>query len=114
MIGLRMYGLTGPELGIPPTSVEGEMTPRQAEQAAKAEAPARTPEEKTWLEIELVDEQGNPVPGEQYTIELPGGAIRLGRLDERGRARIEGLDPGTCNVSFPNLDAPSWKFVKKV
>jgi hypothetical protein len=108
-----MYGLTGPDLGIPPKAVEGEVTPRQAELAAREEAAAPVTEEKTWLEIELLDDDGNPVPGEPFSIKLPGGAIRLGRLDQDGRARIAGLDPGSCKVSFPNLDARTWKFVKK-
>lgn len=111
--GPNVYGRTGPDLGVPPTQGEGEMTPRQAEVAAREEGPASVAEEKTWLEIELVDEEGNPVPGEQYAIEIPGGATRVGRLDEQGRARIEGLDPGTCQVSFPNVDARRWTFVKK-
>jgi hypothetical protein len=112
VLGPNVYGRTGPDLGIPPTP-PGEVTPREAEQAAREGRAEPVVEEKTWLEIELVDEVGNPVPGEQYAVELPGGAIRMGRLDENGRARIEGLDPGACNVSFPNLDARSWKFVKK-
>jgi len=94
-----------------------EMTPREAEEAAReeaeAEAAAAQEEEATWLEIELLDDEGKPVPGEQYQVALPDGTIRAGRLDADGRARIEGLDPGTCKVSFPNLDERSWKFVQK-
>ena len=111
--GPNVYGRAGADLGIPPTTGEGEVTPREAELAAREQAPASAAEEKTWLEIELVDDDGNPVPGEQYAIDIPGGAIRLGRLDENGQARIEGLNPGSSKVSFPNLDARSWKFVKK-
>ena len=32
-----------------------------------------------------------------------------GALDGKGQARIEGIDPGTCKVLFPNRDAKDWK-----
>lgn len=80
-----------------------ETTPLEDEQAAKAE---KTPEkaEEHWLEIELVDDEGKPVPGEAYTVELPDGSVISGRLDDHGQARHEGIDPGTAKVSFPDLD----------
>jgi hypothetical protein len=110
--GPNVYGRTGPDLGIPPAPPV-EVTPREAERAAREGRTEPVVEEKTWLEIELVDEEGNPIPGEQYAVTLPDGAIRVGRLDAEGRARLAGLDPGTCKVSFPDLDARRWKFVKK-
>jgi hypothetical protein len=30
-------------------------------------------------------------------------------LDSEGRARVDGIDPGTCKVSFPDRDAKDWK-----
>ncbi len=74
----------------------------QAAQAEKEEEPAA--EEEHWLEIELVDDEGNPVPGELYVVELPDGSTVSGRLDGNGFARLEGIDPGTAKVSFPELD----------
>ena len=62
-----------------------------------------------WIEIELVDEDGNPVPGEQYSITLPDGSVASGTLDGQGKARVDGIDPGTCQVTFPNLDQSVWK-----
>jgi len=67
------------------------------------------PEKKSWVEIELVDEDGNPVPFEEYRLQLPDGSTVDGALDEKGQARVEGIDPGTCKVSFPNRDAKDWK-----
>lgn len=63
----------------------------------------------SWVEIELVDEEGNPVPGEKYCIALPDGSKREGVLDANGFALVEGLDPGTCKISFPNLDTAAWE-----
>jgi type VI secretion system secreted protein VgrG len=63
-----------------------------------------------WVEIKLVDEDGNPVPGETYQITLPDGStIADGTLDEKGFARVDHIDPGTCKVTFPNLDKDAWE-----
>jgi hypothetical protein len=64
---------------------------------------------KTWVEIRLVDEDGKPVPNQKYTLKLPDGTARNGSLDEHGHARVEQIDPGTCLVSFPEIDAREWK-----
>lgn len=65
-------------------------------------------EKKSWIEIELVDEADNPVPGERYKITLPDGTVATGTLDEKGFARVEGFDPGQCKVTFPKLDKDAW------
>ena len=61
------------------------------------------------MEFELVDDEGLPVAFEPYTVELTDGSTYEGSLDGRGQARIEGIDPGNCKVSFPNRDAKDWK-----
>jgi uncharacterized Zn-binding protein involved in type VI secretion len=67
------------------------------------------PLKKSWVEIELVDQKGKPVPHERYRVVPPGGKPTEGFLDDKGFARIGGIDPGTCVISFPDLDAASWK-----
>ena len=64
---------------------------------------------KSWIEIELVDENDQPVQGERYRIELPDGTVRQGTLDSKGQARIGGIDPGNCKITFPNLDKDAWE-----
>jgi type VI secretion system secreted protein VgrG len=76
--------------------------------------PPQTPDEKTtktsWIEIKLVDEQNNPVPGEPYSVTLPDGeTVAAGTLDEKGFARIDGIEPGTCQITFPQRDTDAWK-----
>ena len=66
-------------------------------------------EEKSWIEIELVDEEDQPVPGERYEITLPNGKVAKGTLDEKGFAHVGGIDPGTCQITFPNLDKDAWE-----
>ena len=76
-------------------------TPLEDEEAA---AEPEEPEEEHWIELELVDDEGNPRAGERYFIELPDGSTKSGRLNSEGRARVEGVDPGTARISFPDLD----------
>ena len=67
-------------------------------------------DKKHWIEIKLVDEEGNPVPGEQYQITLPDGStVASGTLDNKGSARVQNIDAGTCKVTFPNFDQDAWK-----
>jgi type VI secretion system secreted protein VgrG len=67
-------------------------------------------EKKSWIEIVLEDEAGKPVPGEAYRITLPDGTtLAEGTLDEKGFARVDNIDPGTCKVTFPNLDKEAWE-----
>ena len=67
-------------------------------------------EKKHWIEIELKDQDGAPVAGESYRIVLPDGeTLAEGTLDDKGFARLDGIDAGTCKITFPNLDKTSWK-----
>jgi hypothetical protein len=63
----------------------------------------------SWIEFELFDDEGVPVPFEPYTVELADGSMIEGNLDAVGRARIEGINPGTCKISYPKLDKDSWE-----
>jgi hypothetical protein len=75
--------------------------------APSAPKPAADPTD--WIEIELVGEDGKPIPGVRYTITPRGGAPRSGVLDASGRARLVGLKPGDCDITFPDLDADAWQ-----
>ena len=76
------------------------------DQAAQEEDPA--PE--SWIEIKLVGEDDEPIPGERYSITLPDGeTVAEGTLDEKGEARVEGIEKGDCRVTFPDLDQDAWE-----
>ncbi len=93
----------------------GAMSLAGARKPAASDAPAHDPnseenKKKThWIEIQLVDQDEKPVPGEVYLITLPDGTAQPGTLDDKGLARVDGIDPGTCKVTFPNLDKEAWK-----
>jgi len=64
---------------------------------------------KHWIEIELVDQDGKPAAYEEYRVRLPDGATASGRLDAKGKTRVEGIDnPGQCKVTFPKRDKRAW------
>lgn len=84
-----------------------------ASRNAEPHKPPTTEEEEqeksAWIEIEMVDEADEPVPGVVYRITLPDGTVADGTLDENGSAKVEGIVPGTCQVSFPDLDQEAWE-----
>lgn len=82
------------------------------EQTAGDEKEEKEEEKKTsWIEIELVGEDGEPIPGEKYRITLPDETVAEGTLDDKGFARIEGIESGTCKITFPELDKDAWEKV---
>ncbi len=80
----------------------------------KSYQPPKTEQEKqekqSWIAIELLDEEGNPVPGAEYSVTLPDGeTVAEGTLDEKGFVLLDGIEQGTCQVRFPRLDGRDWK-----
>ncbi|UJR83921.1 hypothetical protein [Sandaracinus amylolyticus] len=69
--------------------------------------PAAVPEpELTWLDLELLDEEGEPIADARYEVTLPSGEVRSGTLGSNGRARVDtGTERGTAHVVFPDLEA---------
>lgn len=65
--------------------------------------------ELSWIEIELIDEEGEPVPGEKYKIILSDDTVIEGTLDGEGFARHDGIPKGNCKVTFPELDKDAWE-----
>lgn len=61
-------------------------------------------ERTTWIEIELLDDAGEPTPGARYEVLMADGELCEGSLDGTGRARIEAFDDGPCVVRFPDLE----------
>lgn len=91
-----------------------QQTGKYGSVSLKPNKPPVTEEEKQkkkgWIEIELVDQDDHPIPGEPYRVTLPDGeSVAEGTLDEKGLARLEGIEPGSCKITFPNQDKDSWK-----
>lgn len=63
---------------------------------------------RSWIEVQLIGEDEMPIPNEDYEIELPGGTVKKGKLDDQGTVRVDGMPPGRCRVTFPALDKGAW------
>jgi hypothetical protein len=55
------------------------------------------------VEVDVADETGEPLRGARYFI-TNGGTRIEGRLDDSGHARIDGIDPATTEIHFPDFE----------
>ena len=58
---------------------------------------------KDWIEIELKDDEGRTVPGQNYILKLPDGKEKKGKLDEKGCAIEKDIPPGKIEIEFPDV-----------
>jgi hypothetical protein len=81
-----------------------------------AEEEPEEDEEKTWIEIQLVDEADEPVPGQAWKITHPDGTTAArGRTNSEGVGRVSGIEnPGNCEITFTELDEEAWEFIETV
>jgi type VI secretion system secreted protein VgrG len=61
-------------------------------------------DKKSTITIKLTDSDGDPIAGEPYKVTLPDNSVADGTLDDKGTATINNIDPGTCQVTFPQRD----------
>jgi len=59
---------------------------------------------KDWIQMELKDENGNPIPNKKYVLYLADGQKKEGSVDSNGFARIDGIPPGRFKIEFSNMD----------
>jgi hypothetical protein len=62
-----------------------------------------------WIEFELVDAEGRPVPGEPFRIRLPDQSLRTGRTDQAGKVRFECITAGEAKVCYTGFDTKEWR-----
>jgi len=55
---------------------------------------------RDWIELQLKDDKGEPAAEASYTLHLPNGSTRSGKLDKNGCAREEDLPPGRVWATF--------------
>ncbi len=61
-----------------------------------------------WIEFRLVDQDGNPVPGEPYRVRLPDQSLHTGQTDEEGKVRFECITAGEATICFTGFDRKEW------
>lgn len=108
---IAKQGTASPEAKqeTPAPPAQQQAVPLLANQPPAAKAVEK---ETYWVEIALIGEDGQPVPGEEFIVELPDGKRETGFLDGNGLARFSELSTsGNCKVSFPQLDRDAWQLV---
>ncbi len=82
-----------------------------ATQPGGGESPGDKPPEdrKDWVAIEVVDTDGKPVAMLRFKVTGPDGVEHTGLTDSKGAARVDGLTPGECTITFPDLHAGEWE-----
>lgn len=62
-----------------------------------------------WVEVCIVGENDEPLPGVACEITLPSGKVVRRRSDRHGLVRIEGITtPGACSLSLPGRHENAW------
>ncbi|RLU00046.1 MAG: type VI secretion system tip protein VgrG, partial [Ketobacter sp.] len=60
--------------------------------------------ENSWVSIKLETDAGEPLANSKYVVTDKNGKEYTGTTDAQGIARIQGMPPGDCQVSFPESD----------
>lgn len=87
-----------------------EVDAKPADEAPRHDPQSDENRDKThYVEIELVDEAGQPVIGEAVRVTLADGeTVAQGATDEKGLFKVTNLDPGNVQITFPDLDDQAW------
>jgi hypothetical protein len=77
-----------------------------------SDGPALTPSQMKsqvtdWIEVQVLYDDGTPYEG-NCVVELPDGTKTDGAPGADGMVRIDGISPGTCKVTLPDLDKETW------
>lgn len=105
-LGAELLSPKAPKPPVEPGDLDAGVTKGQsAGGAAVGVNGAKT----SWISLELRDKKGRPIADEFYLLKLPDGEILSGRLDKDGKARVEGLPAGACEVMFPRIDDGKWR-----
>lgn len=88
----------------PPTPVEDAVPP--------PENPTGLPEKKEkdhFITIELIGENGEPIPNELCRITTSDGTVIERETDSAGKVHEYGIVEGDCEIEFPDLDKDAWE-----
>jgi hypothetical protein len=62
---------------------------------------------KDWIEIKVENEFGRKLKDLEYTLILPDGNKKKGKLNDEGIIKEDNLPPGKCKIEFPDVGEKS-------
>jgi hypothetical protein len=74
-------------------------------QPAAADVAPCTRRDSTWIDIELLDPDGKPVPNRKVRLTFSDGRVVEGTTDAEGLFGLDGIDPGDCELAALDLAA---------
>jgi uncharacterized Zn-binding protein involved in type VI secretion len=86
-----------------------ECNPKAAEAVTRQVAPPPPATGTTWVEVEVVDNDGKPMPYQKVRVTDSGGTARIAYSDPKGIARVDGMAKGDCKITLADLDRSSWE-----
>jgi uncharacterized Zn-binding protein involved in type VI secretion len=99
-----------------PTVMIGEMGSGSAKSVVAVAAASerddgssRSSSTASWIEIQMNDRGGFGVANTKFRLESSAGEIIHGVTDGNGLARVEGIEPGSHKITFPDLPPDGWK-----
>lgn len=63
---------------------------------------------KDTIKYVLKDEEGNPVEGIEYSLQLPDGSVVKGQSNKEGVIEHSGFKPGVCKLTLKGVDGSEW------
>jgi type VI secretion system secreted protein VgrG len=69
---------------------------------------------KTFVEFQLLDALGNPVPNEPFEITTPEGVTQTGTTDGQGVAKVANIDVGTAKIRLPRRQDGEWRRLRTI
>lgn len=97
-------GLDAGECEIRWPDLDTEAVALPGQEGAAVPRRRTSPPPRTWIALELRDMAGKPVAHERFSIKLPDGTLHEGQLDDAGQAWFGDLNPGSCEIRWPDLD----------
>lgn len=99
---------TGAATSAPVSSPSPTPSGTSASNASAASQPTQNVK-KDSIRCTLKGEDGKPIGGIKYAVRLPDGSVIKGQTDSKGEINLSGIEPGVCEVEFPELHADEWK-----
>ncbi len=86
-----------------------QCNPKAAAAVARRIPPPTPATGTAWVEVEVVDNDGKPLPYQKVRVIDGGGTPRIAFSDSKGIARVDGMAKGECKITLADLDKSSWE-----